>query len=85
MNVISPRLNQLDADENIIFYFINLSFFDSGSAYESEDFSNAVLNAINLNRARFCLFFQSSNIGGASFQLLESEVLRKFNCDNCPN
>ncbi|HEU4555219.1 MAG TPA: hypothetical protein VFS25_20380 [Chitinophaga sp.] len=51
MNTIRPRVNQLDAGENIIFYFINLSFFNSES-YESEDFANAVLSAANLNQAR---------------------------------
>jgi hypothetical protein len=83
MEIIRPRVNQLDAGENIIFYFINLSFFNSES-YDSEDFTNALLNAVNLNRARFCQFFQSPDRGGASIQLLESEILRKYNCDNCP-
>jgi hypothetical protein len=83
MDAIRPRVNQLDAGENIIFYFINLCFFDSGT-YESNDFANAVLNAANLNRARFCQFFQPGDRGGASIQLLESGILRKYNCDNCP-
>jgi hypothetical protein len=83
MGIIHPRVNQLDASEDIIFYFINLCFFSSAT-YESPYFSNAVLNAANLNRARFCQFFQPSDRGGASIQLLETEILRKYNCDNCP-
>lgn len=84
LNVVRPRVNQLDADENIIFYFINLGFFGY-VRYDEADFKNAVLNAVNLNRARFCKFFQSADRGGASFQLLENTTLRKLNCDNCPN
>lgn len=81
--MIKPRVNQLDAAENIIFYFINLCFFDHES-FDSEDFQNAVLNAANINRARFCQFFQPPDSGGSSFQLLEYDEIRKFNCDNCP-
>jgi len=83
LDIIRPRVNQLDAGENIIFYFINLCFFDNED-YEGDDFANAVLNAANLNRARFCQFFQPGDRGGASFQLLESDILRKYKCDNCP-
>lgn len=83
MEIIRPRVNQLDAGENIIFYFINLCFFHN-EYYERDDFANAVLNAANLNRARFCQFFQPGDRGGASFQLLESDILRKYKCDNCP-
>jgi hypothetical protein len=82
--IILPRVDQLDASENIIFYFINLCFFNI-EYYENDYFTNAVLNAANLNRARFCQFFQSPDSGGASIQLLESDILRKYNCDNCPN
>lgn len=82
MDIIRPRVNQLDAEEDVIFYFINLSFFNS-LYFESNDFANAVLNAANLNRARFCRFFQPAETGGASMQLLESATLRKYHCDNC--
>jgi hypothetical protein len=82
MEIIRPRVSQLDVSENIIFYFINLCFFDG--SYDSDAFANAVLNAVNLNRARFCQFFQSIDKGGASFQLLEEEILKNYNCDNCP-
>ncbi|ACU63758.1 hypothetical protein [Chitinophaga pinensis] len=83
MSIILPRVSQLDTSEDIIFYFINLCFFDS-TYYESAPFSNAVLNAANINRARFCQFFQPAENGGASIQLLETEILRKYHCDNCP-
>ncbi|MBP1650336.1 MAG: hypothetical protein H6Q26_493 [Bacteroidetes bacterium] len=84
MATVMPRVNQLDASENIVFYFINLGFFNP-TFYTNKFFADAILNAVNLNRARFCQFFQPSDKGGASIQLLESDILRKYKCENCPN
>lgn len=80
---VLPRVDQLDASENLVFYYVNLSFFVSPSV-RNQNFMNAMLNAANLNRARFCQFFQPNDRGGASIQLLEEDQLRKLKCENCP-
>jgi len=82
MEIISDRIGQIDVSEDIIFYYLNLLFFQPGM-YESEEFEKAVLNAINHNRQRYCNFFNSIDKGGASMQLLEYDALRKTYCDNC--
>lgn len=84
MATVLPRVDQLDASENIVFYFVNLGFFHP-EFYENKYFKDAMLNAANLNRARFCQFFMPYDYGGASMQLMEYELLKKYKCESCPN
>lgn len=80
--IIVPRIDKIDVSEDLIFYYINLLFFHF-SEYDTDDFKKAVLNAINLNRQRYCDFFQPIDKGGASMQLLEYEDLKSIYCENC--
>jgi hypothetical protein len=80
--IIASRVDKIDASENLVFYYINLLFFQPGT-YDSEGFQKAVLNAINLNRPRFCRFFSPTNKGGAGMQLLDREILKSLYCENC--
>lgn len=80
--IIEPRIDKLDVSEDLVFYFINLQFFHS-SNYETENFRNAVLNAVNLNNARFCNFFLPTHSGGAGMQLLEYDELKSMYCESC--
>ena len=82
--IIALRIGKINASEDLIFYYINLNFFDPNS-YETEDFNKAVLNAINLNKDRYCKFFNSISNGGASFQLLGYESIKKPYCEACKN
>jgi hypothetical protein len=80
--LLQDRAHQLDVDENLLFYYLNLKLFDPGS-FSLEPVKKAALNAININGPRFCRFFNSMYKGGASFQLLSTDELRKMYCEGC--
>jgi hypothetical protein len=80
--IIAPRIREINVNEDLLFYYINLLFYNS-STFESDIFKNATLNAINLNHKRYCLFFLPHNSGGASMQLLEHDELRISWCQHC--
>jgi len=80
--MIEPRIDQLDVTEDLVFYYINLQFFNSAN-YGTENFRKAVLNAVNLNNKRFCNFFLPNDRGGAGMQLLEYEELKAMYCESC--
>ena len=42
-----------------------------------------MLNAIEMNKERFCKLYNSYLNEGVTFQLLENEYLRKTYCENC--
>lgn len=81
--LIIPRVSNLDVNEDLLFYFINLSFYHP-QRYTNELFKTALLNAVNLNPERYCNFFKPNSKGGASFQLLSVEVFKQLYCENCP-
>jgi hypothetical protein len=81
-DIIAPRIDQLDISEDLLFYYVNLLFFNP-SGYGDENFDNALLNAINLNNKRFCDFFLPNDAGGASMQLLEYDEIKKMYCSSC--
>lgn len=80
--LVEPRIDKIDASEDLVFYYVNLGFYHP-SEYSTEKFRDAMLNAINLDRERFCKFFVVIDKGGASMQLLEDDDLRRIYCENC--
>lgn len=80
--LIEKRVQQLDVEENLLFYYINLKLFKPYS-FTEEAVKKAALNAININGPRFCRFFNSIDKGGASFQLLRYDELRPLYCESC--
>jgi len=80
--IITPRINDINVSEDLVFYYLNLLFFQPAE-YESDEFNAACQNAVNLNRARFCNFFKSTSNGGASMQLLEYDGIKKMYCSEC--
>jgi hypothetical protein len=82
LELISPRIDKIDISENLVFYYVNLLFFNPES-YGTDEFHKASLNAINLDRKRFCNFFLPSDKGGASMQLLDNEEIFKLFCEEC--
>jgi hypothetical protein len=81
-DIIEPRIDKPDVNEDLLFYYINLTLFKP-DLYGSELFKKACINAISLNKERFCKFFLPSDKGGASMQLLDSKVLKKVYCEEC--
>jgi hypothetical protein len=80
--IITPRIDKVNISEDLIFYYVNLLFFHP-SLYDSDEFYKASLNAINLNRKRFCDFILPNDKGGASMQLLDYEQIKTLYCEHC--
>jgi hypothetical protein len=80
--ILEPRVKSIDASEDLIFYYLNLTIFDkrftSGPSYRT-----TMLNAVNENRPRFCKLFDASAAGGVSFQIKDNDFLKKTWCENC--
>ena len=84
VTLLEDRLKNIDVDEDLIFYYLNLTLIDKGLVKDSS-YRTIMLNAININRERFCELFRSHENGGVTFQLLENEFLRDTYCENCAN
>lgn len=80
--VLEPRVEQIDVNEDLLFYYINLEMFYPDK-YKLPKVKNAVMNAISINPKRFCTFFNAVGKGGSSFQLLDLPHLRGLYCENC--
>lgn len=80
--IIEPRISDVKVAENLVFYYLNLLFFQP-DMYDTDEFKKAALNAVNLNAKRFCTFFKPNGKGGASMQLLDYEEIRKLYCSEC--
>lgn len=80
--ILEPRISSIDASEDLIFYYLNLTIADTrftlGPSYRV-----TMLNAINGNRQRFCDLFNPTGEGGITFQLLNDSYLKKTYCENC--
>lgn len=80
--LIEDKALELVIDENLLFYYLNLTLV-MPNLTDDTDYRTIMLNAINMNKNRFCMLFNSNNDGGVTFQLLEDEYLRKTYCENC--
>lgn len=81
-DIVEPKIADINVNEDLLFYYLNLLFFRP-DMYDTDEFWKATLNAVNLNKERFCALFKSSSKGGASMQLLESDDLRDIYCSEC--
>ena len=72
----------IDVEEDLLFYYINLTIAQPKTT-ASKSYRSIMLNAINLNRERFCSIFKPFGKGGISFQLLDNDYLKKTYCENC--
>jgi hypothetical protein len=80
--MVSDRLDQLDTDEDLLFYYINLMFF-KGDPTSDHDFTKAIDNAVSINKPRFCQFYDVHNKGGAGIGLFEDRNLKVLYCHFC--
>lgn len=81
-SMLQNRASQIDVSEDLLFYYLNLQLFQP-NVFESGEFETVVLNAVSINRKRFCKLFSSLNKGGVSFQLLEYDILNDMYCEYC--
>jgi hypothetical protein len=82
LKILDPYVKAIDGDEDLIFYYVTLSLLQPNIT-SKPDYRKIMLNAINMNRKRFCQMFDANGQGGVSFQLLEDDFLRKGYCENC--
>lgn len=73
---------KIDVEEDLLFYYINLTIAQPKMT-AAKSYRAIMLNAINLNKERFCNIFRPFGKGGISFQLLDNEYLKKTWCENC--
>lgn len=80
--LLEDKAKSIDVDEDLLFYYLNFTLIDRGLT-EKKSYRTVMLNAINLNKERFCKLFNSVEKGGVTFQLLADEYLRETYCENC--
>ena len=84
VDLLEKKAQSIDIDENLLFYYLNLTLFDKDVTSDN-NYRSIMLNAINMNKSRFCKLFNSVDKGGVTFQLLEDPYLRKTYCESCAN
>lgn len=80
--LLDDKVRTITVDEDLLFYYLNLTITNQ-YAVATQDYRTIMLNAINMNKERFCKLFNSSLNDGVTFQLLENQYLRKTYCENC--
>lgn len=80
--ILEKRATQINVNEDLLFYYLTLKLFDVAS-YDTDEFDKLVLNAVTINRKRFCQIFSSTIKGGAGFQLLDHATLKELHCSYC--
>ncbi len=81
-DLLDDKVRTLTIDEDLLFYYLNLTITNKYYV-ASNNYRTIMLNAINLNKERFCKLFNPSLNKGVTFQLLEDKFLRKTYCENC--
>jgi hypothetical protein len=82
VQLLHPWAYELDVKEDLLFYYLNLTILNPGFTGRSE-YRRAMLNAINLNKDRFCKMFKNASKEGVTFQLLEDPRLKEIYCSEC--
>ncbi len=80
--LLENKVKTIDVDEDLLFYYLNLTLINK-ELTQTEDYRTILLNAVNMNKDRFCRLFNSVEKGGVTFQLLEDEYLRTSYCELC--
>jgi len=82
IGLLEKKVRSISVDEDVLFYYLNMTLIDN-ELTQNSDYRTMMLNAINMNKKRFCKLFNSKEDGGVTFQLLDNEYLRKTYCENC--
>lgn len=80
--LLTNKARQIDVDEDLLFYYLNLTLINS-ELTKTDEYRAIMLNAINLNKKRYCQLFDSPEKDGVTFQLLRDDYLRASYCENC--
>ncbi|MFT6842020.1 MAG: hypothetical protein ACJASR_000785 [Psychroserpens sp.] len=82
--LLKDKVKQIDTDENLLFYYLNLTIINP-ELTKTSDYRTIMLNALNMNKTRYCELFNPFGAGGVTFQLLEDDYLRETYCESCMN
>ncbi len=82
VELLDKKARSIDIDEDLLFYYLNLTLIKTELTQE-DDYRTILLNAINMNKSRFCKLFNAVEDGGVTFQLLADAYLRGTYCENC--
>jgi len=80
--ILTPRLKDINVSADVLFYYLSLTVYDPKNT-SSSGYRTIMLNAVNIDRERFCHIFDPIPQEGVSFQLLEDAGLKKTWCENC--
>lgn len=80
--LLLPHVTRIDVEEDLLFYYLNLTIVNEMNTKKSV-YRKVMLNAISVNKKRFCELFDAYPDGGVTFQLLENKYLKKTYCENC--
>ena len=82
--LLSDKVNKVEVEEDLLFYYINMTLFDA-KITSKPAFRIVLLNAANSNKKRFCTMFNTihSGEGAISFQLLNDDYLKNSYCEIC--
>ncbi len=80
--IIAPRIFDLDADEDLLFYYISLTIYKYEQIGE-QNYRKLLLNAVNANPDRFCELFNPSHAGGINMLFLAYDFYKDQYCENC--
>ena len=81
IDVVEPLAAPVDADEELLFYYLNLTIIDPQKT-KTAPYRGILLNALNKNKPRYCRLFDTFG-KGITFQLLDDPVLFKTFCESC--
>ncbi|MFD0834553.1 hypothetical protein ACFQ0I_02150 [Mariniflexile aquimaris] len=84
VKLLENKAKSIDIDEDLLFYYLNLTLVDKNLT-QDENYRTIMLNAININKERFCKLFNAIEKGGVTFQLLDDDYLSDTFCENCEN
>jgi len=82
LHVLEPLLTGLGADEDLLFYYLNLTISDPAITARGEHARIRDI-ALTKNRKRFCDLFLPFGKGGVTFQLLDDPALFRTYCEHC--
>lgn len=80
--VLEPRIHEIDASEDLLYYYIRLTFSNSRK-HRDRAYQSLLTTAIHKNRERFCGLFLPKSLGGYTFQMLGSSGLKARYCEHC--
>ncbi|AXP80369.1 hypothetical protein CJ739_1278 [Mariniflexile rhizosphaerae] len=84
VKLLEDKAKSIDINEDLLFYYLNLTLINNDLT-QDPNYRTIMLNAINMNKERYCKLFNSIDKGGVTFQLLQDDYLKETYCENCVN